>query len=160
MAQRWTPSDGIVSPEMEAAMDTREAQKVVRRLAAAEGFLQLEMPNYALVELDSVTDAGPLEAVAQLFRGEALQAQAQFADAIPLLRKAAELFPAPFNQRALLDLSHCYREQGEVELADRAEADAAPPLGPDGEPLEVRLVVLPIFEVQSGKSQFGRNSGK
>ena len=61
MAQRWTPSDGIVSPEMEAAMDTREAQKVVRRLAAAEGFLQLEMPNYALVELDSVTDAGPLE---------------------------------------------------------------------------------------------------
>jgi Flp pilus assembly protein TadD len=145
---------------MEAAMDTQEANKVVRRLAAAEGYLQLDLPRYALAELDAVTDAGPLEAIAQLFRGEALQAQANFADAIDPLRRAAELFPAPFNQRALMDLSLCYREQGEVALADQAEADAAPPLGPDGKPLEIRLMVLPIFEVQSGKDPFGRRSSQ
>jgi hypothetical protein len=59
-----------------------------------------------------------------------------------------------------MDLSLCYREQGEVALADQAEADAAPPLGPDGKPLEIRLMVLPIFEVQSGKDPFGRRSSQ
>lgn len=141
-------------------METQEANKVVRRLAAAEGYLQLDLPRYALAELDAVTDAGPLEAIAQLFRGEALQAQSNFAEAIGPLRKAAELFPAPFNQRALMDLSHCYREQGEVDLADQAQADAAPPLGPDGKPVEIRLMVLPIFEVQSSKDPFGRRQAK
>lgn len=141
-------------------MDAKEANKIVRRLAAAEGYLQLDLPRYALVELDAVKDAGPLEAIAQLFRGEALQAQAQFADAIGPLRKAAELFPAPFNQRALMDLSLCYREQGEVELADQAQADADPPLGPDGKPVEIRLMVLPIFEVQSGQGAFGRRKSQ
>lgn len=57
-----------------------------------------------------------------------------------------------------MDLSHCYREQGELALADQAQADADPPLGPDGKPLEIRLMVLPIFEVQTGKDSFGRRS--
>ena len=41
-------------------------QIVVRRLAAAEGYLELGLPNYALAELNSVADPGPF----QEFKGE------------------------------------------------------------------------------------------
>ena len=69
-------------------------QLVVRRLAAAEGYLEIGLPAYALAELNRVSEAGPFEPIRQLFRGEALQAQAKFADAIAPLNRAAELFPA------------------------------------------------------------------
>ena len=50
-------------------------QIVVRHLAAAEGYLELGLPGYALAELNTVADAGPFAPIAELFRGEALQAQ-------------------------------------------------------------------------------------
>lgn len=122
-----------------------DAHKIVRRLAAAEGYLELNLPEYALGEMAKINDAGAFEGILHLLRGEALQAQARFDEAIPALNRAAELFPAPFNHRALLGLSHCYREQGEVDLADLAEARATPPDLPPGSKLQ--LVIVPIFQV-------------
>lgn len=119
-------------------------QTIVRRLAAAEGYLELGLPNYALVELNSVLDPGPFAPIAELFRGEALQAQEKYADAIEPLNRAAQMFPAPFNQRALLALSNCYRHDGQTQLAD--ETAAAVEFPPDV-PRDAKLVIAPIFHV-------------
>jgi tetratricopeptide (TPR) repeat protein len=118
-------------------------QRVVRRLAAAEGYLEIGLPAYALAELNRVTEAGPFEPIRELFRGEALQAQNKFADAIGPLNRAAEMFPAPFNQRALVALSKSYRHEGQDRLADEAVAAAMPANLPPGTELPTR--VEPIF---------------
>lgn len=133
-------------------------QRVVRRLAAAEGYLEIGLPTYALSELNRVSEAGPFEPIVQLFRGEALQAQEKFADAIAPLNRAAEMFPAPFNQRALMALSNCYRHEGQDRLADEAVAAATPSDVPPGTNLQV--VVAPIFLIKSpeqGRSNRGNN---
>lgn len=123
------------------------AQLIVRRLAAAEGYLELNMPLYAIDELNRVHDAGPFEPIAQLFRGEALQAQEKYAEAIQPLHVAAQLFPKPFNQRAFMALSNCYRHEGQDQLADEAAAAASSP--PDAGAV-LQLVITPIFEVKAG----------
>jgi len=129
-------------------MTPQDAQKVVKRLAAAEGYLELSMPNQALAMLDGLqpTNEGPFEAIAELFRGEALQAVERFGEAIPAFNRAAQLFPAPFNQRALMGLSRCYREQGQDALAQAAEDAATPPDLPPGS--KFHLVIVPIFQIE------------
>ena|GEM_PF-921972 len=125
---------------------TMDSQRIVKRLAAAEGYLELGMPTYALGELDRVTEAGPFEAISQLLRGEALQAEQRFSEAIPALNRAAELVPAPFNQRALLGLSRCYRAEGQDALAAEAEQAAMPDDLPEGTQA-VQIVITPIFTI-------------
>lgn len=132
-------------------MTPHDAQKVIRKLAAAEGYLELGMSARAIAEVDSAGDSGPFEAIAQLLRGEALQHQNRLEEAIPALNRAAELFPKPFNQRALLGLSVCYRARGETDLADQMVAEASPPNLPEGAVLQ--LVVTPIFHVQTSKKR-------
>jgi tetratricopeptide (TPR) repeat protein len=134
-------------------------QLIVRRLAAAEGYLELQMPAYAMDELNRVADAGPFEPIAQLFRGEALQAQEKYAEAIEPLHQAAQMFPKPFNQRAFMALSNCYRHEGQDQLADEAAAAATPPDMENG-PTALQLVVMPIFQVKmsgSGRISHGHN---
>jgi len=125
-----------------------DSQRVVKRLAAAEGYLELGLPEYALSELDSVQEAGPFEAISQLLRGEALQAEERFTEAIPALNRAAELVPAPFNQRALLGLSRCYRASGQEQLAVEAE-QAALPKDQTAESGTFQIVMTPIFQVET-----------
>lgn len=123
-----------------------ESQRIVKRLAAAEGYLELGLPKYALNELTRVSEAGPFEAISQLLRGEALQADERFAEAIPAFNRAAELVPAPFNQRALLGLSRCYRASGQEALAVEAEQAALPKDAPEGTELK-SIVMVPIFQI-------------
>ncbi len=131
-------------------MTPHESQRVVRRLAAAEGYLELGMAARAIAEIESVKESGPFEAIAELLRGEALQLEARFDEAIPALNRAAELFPKPFNQRALLRLSACYRERGDLALADEAEAAAQTKDGPVS---SVELMETPIFQIQSANKR-------
>ncbi len=130
----------------DTAMTPQDAQRVVRRLAAAEGYLELGMAARAIVEIESVKSSGPFEAIAELLRGEALKSQDRFDEAIPALNRAAELFPEPFNQRALLGLSQCYRQRGDIALADETAAAANTPDQPEGAILD--LLMTPIFQVQ------------
>lgn len=123
-------------------------QLTVRHLAAAEGYLELHLPNYALAELTLVQDAGPFEPIAQLFRGEALQAQEKYAEAIEPLNLAAQMFPKPFNQRAFMALSNCYRHEGQDQLADEAAAAADVPESASGLSA-LQLAVIPIFQVKN-----------
>jgi tetratricopeptide (TPR) repeat protein len=106
----------------------------------------LGLANYALDELNRVSEPGPFEAISQLLRGEALQAEERFSEAIPAFNRAADLVPAPFNQRALLGLSRCYRASGQEALADEAEKAALPKDLPEGVGA-VHIVITPIFEV-------------
>ena len=143
------------TPENETSLNSRMSpQVVVRRLAAAEGYLELGLPSYALVELNSVVDPGEFAPIAELFRGEALQAQEKYADAIEPLNRAAQMFPAPFNQRALLALSNCYRKDGQIQLAD--ETAAAVEMPPDV-PHDAKIVIAPIFHITK---QAGRRSSE
>ena len=144
-----------VNPQIEKSFN---AQQTVRRLAAAEGYLELQMPLYAIAELNRVGDAGPFEPIAQLFRGEALQAQEKYADAIAPLNLAAQMFPTPFNRRAFVALSNCYRHEGQDQLADEAAAAAAA----ESQPGSTKLLImdLPIFQVKSsdgGRTSFEKN---
>lgn len=99
--------------------------KTLRQLAAAEGYLDLGMPQHALDELTEVDESGPLEAPVQLLRGEALKALEKYGEAIAPLQRAAQLIPAPHNKAAWMSLSECFRLRGQIELADVVEAFAS-----------------------------------
>ena len=137
----------MTSIHEESANKPFNPQLIVRRLAAAEGYLELQLPTYALAELNLVDDAGPFEPIAQLFRGEALQAQEKYAEAIQPLNLAAQMFPKPFNQRAFVALSNCYRHEGQDQLADEAAAAATPDAF--AESTAIKLIVMPIFQVKT-----------
>ena len=106
-------------------MPTEISPKAIRQLAAAEGYLDLGMPQHALDELTGVDESGPLEAPVQLLRGEALKALEKYSEAIAPLQRAAQLIPAPHNKAAWMSLSECFRLRGQVELADVVEAFAS-----------------------------------
>ena len=92
--------------------------KTVRRLFAAEGYLELGMPGYALKELAAIEDAAPVEASVEYLTGEAFRQQERYDDAVKSLERAAQLIPAPFNKVVWLSLSDCFRQRGDEELAD------------------------------------------
>lgn len=99
-------------------MQVDTSPRLMRRLAAAEGYLDLEMPEQALRELDAITEPGAWEATVEYLTGEALVAQRKFDEAIPRLKRAAELIPAPHGQEIWESLSDCYQARGDAELAE------------------------------------------
>ena len=117
------------------------ASKTVRRLMAADGYLQLGLPAAALKELDGVTDAGPLASARDYLVGQALMADDRHEDALEPLSRAAETIPAPWNRAAYESLSECFRATGQQELADVTDffgEDDGVPAGfdPDAVPAE------------------------
>ena len=92
--------------------------KAVRRLMAADGYLQLGLPAAALAELDRVENAGPLESARDYLAGQALMADDRHEDALGPLQRAAEAIPAPWNRAAYECLSECFRATGHDELAE------------------------------------------
>ena len=100
--------------------------RTIKRLVAAEGYLELNLPKNALEELEGIEDAGPLEAPRQFMMGQALKAQNRFEEAIRSLETAARRMPSPVRRIAWKALSECYRECGNDQLADLAETLAGP----------------------------------
>lgn len=98
-------------------MQNRLSPNIMRRLTAAEGYLELAMPAYALEELESIEDGGPYQAVVDYMKGEALKSQERYSDAIASLRRAVQTMPAPHNQRVLRSLNECL-ELGEIKETD------------------------------------------
>jgi tetratricopeptide (TPR) repeat protein len=98
--------------------------KTVKRLFAAEGYLELGMPQYALEELAAIEDATPVEASVEYLTGEAFRQQERYDDAVKSLERAAQLIPAPFNKVVWLSLSDCFRKRGDDELADIVDSIA------------------------------------
>ena len=95
--------------------------RVIRKLTAADGYLELGMPGHAIVELEAIDRAGPLQPAVEFMTGLALKDQHRYEDAIEPLQKAAVEIPAPHNRDAWLSLGECYRMTGLPELAAVAE---------------------------------------
>lgn len=104
-------------------------KKTVRSLFAAEGFLELQLPERAIEALNRIEEAGELAPYASYLRGQALRNLERFDEAIDALQEAAETIPAPFNRQVWGDLSDCFRQEGLQELADVAEMFAEDPWG-------------------------------
>lgn len=105
------------------------AKKTVKGLSAAEGYLELGLPQRALGELDRIADPGALLPYCQYLRGQALKQLDRYEEAIEVLQDAARTMPAPVNRKVWEDLSQCFRHQGLDELADVADAFADDPIG-------------------------------
>lgn len=115
--------------------------KAARRLQAAEGYLQLGLPDYALDELSHVEAGGPFEAMREGLTGEALKAARRFDEAIPHLRQAIGLIPGPLSCPVWISLSECYAAAGDTESSDACLA-AAEKLVDSGKQVERQLAKL------------------
>lgn len=115
-------------------MNANVSSKTIRRLQAAEGYLELNMPKNAWDELESIEEPGPLEAVVEFFKGEALKRLKRYDEAVVPLKRAAELVPAPHNLKVWLSLSECFRQGGKEELAEMAEIVARTQTAAIGQP--------------------------
>ncbi|HEX4070434.1 MAG TPA: hypothetical protein VHX68_04675 [Planctomycetaceae bacterium] len=102
-------------------MDVNLVSKTIRRLQAAEGYLELNLPQRARAELKAIEDQGPFEAAVALLEGEALKIEERYDEALVPLKRAATMIPAPLNKRAWRSLSECYRNSGRQELAEIAD---------------------------------------
>ncbi len=114
--------------------------RAVRRLEAAEGYLELQLPARALEELAAIEEPGPFEASISLLQGEALKGQERYDDAIAALQKAAQMIPAPHNRRAWKSLGECYRLDGREELAQLVDTFASAPEMPP-------RVIAPVINI-------------
>jgi predicted Zn-dependent protease len=101
--------------------------RTVRRLTAAQGFLELGMPEHALEELEAITEGGPFQPVVELLTGQSLKEQKRYEDAIEPLQRAAVSIPAPHNRDAWMSLGECFRHGGREELAEVVEMFADTP---------------------------------
>ncbi|MFQ5731877.1 MAG: hypothetical protein ACE5KM_07975 [Planctomycetaceae bacterium] len=102
-------------------MTDRSIAGALRRLTAAEGYLELDLPDYALDELDGIGDPGPYSGVADWLRGEAHKTKQEFNAAIESLQRAVRDIPAPHNRAAMESLTICFRSTGQDDLADIVE---------------------------------------
>ncbi|QDT90598.1 tetratricopeptide repeat protein [Gimesia algae] len=98
--------------------------KVIHKIMAAEGYLELGMPIQALDALAALEDAGPLEAMRLFLTGEAYLRQERYQEAIEPLHQAARLFPVMESRKAWNALSECFRLGGYQELAEVASMTA------------------------------------
>lgn len=98
--------------------------KVIHKIMAAEGYLELGMPIQALEALNAIEDAGLLEAMRLFLIGEAFLRQDKYQDAIEPLHQAARLFPVVESRKAWRSLSECFRLGGYEELAEVASLTA------------------------------------
>jgi Flp pilus assembly protein TadD len=121
--------------EKETTMRTQVTPKTIRRLVAADGYMELGMPQRAVVELNKITNAGPLEGPRHLLLGLAQKRSGHPEAAIPHLENAARLMPAPVRRFAWSELAACYRHVGSDEMADLAETLG----GPKGFELRIAL---------------------
>ncbi|MHC4878158.1 MAG: hypothetical protein ACYTGL_17015 [Planctomycetota bacterium] len=106
-------------------MAARPASSVIRRLTSAEGYLELNLPELALAELERITDAGPFAIPVMWMTAEALKALGRFDEAIAPLRHVARSVPKPLRRQAWESLSECLKNAGRPEAADDALATSA-----------------------------------
>ena len=114
--------------------------KTIRRMVAADGYLELNLPGLAVEELQKVDHAGPLEGPRQLLLGLARKRSGDSEGAIRHLEQAARTMPKPARRFAWSELVSCYRCTGSEDMAELADS-----LGGDRE-YELRIA-LPNAEL-------------
>jgi predicted Zn-dependent protease len=94
--------------------------RTLRRLLAADGYLEFNLPGRAITELQKTGEAGPLEGPRQLLWGVALNQNSQPEAAIKHLEKAARLLPPSARCCAWKELESAYLQVGSHDLAELA----------------------------------------
>lgn len=105
-------------------IDDTHLALVTRRLREATGFMELDLPQYAVDRLEGLDAPGALSAQIELVRGEAFRRLQRYFDAAKSLKRAAAKFPAPYDRSAMLALSACYHQAGDHARAADALASA------------------------------------
>lgn len=103
-------------------MRSQITPKTIRRMVTADGYMALNMPKRAIIELDKIENAGPLEGPRRLLLGLALKRNGEAESAITHLEKAARMMPSPARRFAWSELATCYRCCGSHEMADLADS--------------------------------------
>jgi tetratricopeptide (TPR) repeat protein len=85
---------------------------------AAEGYLELGMPQHALDTLARLGDPAGFDGHGLYLRGEALRAMERYREALLPLTQAARL--APENLHVWFALGWCYKRTGQIDLAIRS----------------------------------------
>jgi tetratricopeptide (TPR) repeat protein len=102
-----------------------------KHLDAAEGFLELALPQHALIRLEVAEREGPRTSDFYYLQGETLRQLNRCEEALAALTRAADI--APSSLRVWLALGACHRRLGRLDRAieslERAsEVDEASPV--------------------------------
>jgi hypothetical protein len=97
-------------------MIINQQKHAVFHLRTAEGFMDLDLPQFALEELDTISEPGEFQIPVLWMIAEALKAQGRFEDAVAPLQHIARTLPAPINEEARKSLSECLEKAGRGSL--------------------------------------------
>lgn len=89
-----------------------------RLLEAAEGYLELEMPKYALQQINAIDDPDECGFAVFQLRGEALRQQEDYPAALKAFRRA--LMEKPKNVDVLMGMAWCFKRTGQLQRAINA----------------------------------------
>ena len=96
----------------------------VRKLTAAEGYLELDLPAMALESLQQIEEPGPLVVPCLYLAGESLKRLERYDEAIAPLRHAACSLPRPLREIAWRSLAECLKKSGRDASAQQSRATA------------------------------------
>ena len=100
------------------------ADRIVRKLAEAEGYLELDMPLRALEILEARSDWATMKFEASILTGEALRALGKYREALAPLEIAASLKPGDLV--VAMALGWCYKRTQRLAQAIDALERALP----------------------------------
>lgn len=125
----------------EIAMVAKSDHRTVRKLTAAEGYLELGLPRLALEELAAIGDPGEYQMPVLWMTGEALKANGQFDEAVAPLKFVAESVAGPMSVRAWQSLSDCLEKSGRKKRSVQTPAIRNGQLSETGQPGRVNLEI-------------------
>ncbi|MEX0726829.1 MAG: hypothetical protein WEB58_03715 [Planctomycetaceae bacterium] len=124
--------------------------QVFRHLQAAEGFLELGLPDNAAQELIEVPDAGSMEGIRHLLWGRTLKSQEFYPAAIDALLEALKFHPFQFSADLWRTISECYEQTGQETAAKQASEQA--------EKVSDMKEIVAIFSCSPPRMSEGRQS--
>jgi Flp pilus assembly protein TadD len=101
-----------------AVMAINKRRRRSRLLEAARGYLELDMPRYALKQIDAIDDPEQCAFDAFRLRGEALRQQEEYVGAVKAFRRA--LVENPNSIDVLLGLAWCFKRTDQLQRAINA----------------------------------------
>lgn len=106
---------GIVLPHFGFAMTFNPDKIRARQLRAAEGFLELDMPDHALRELNRIADVGDERFPISLMRGEAFRVKQEHRLALDAFRQAH--LEKPTDLSAMFGMAWCLKRIDQLPQA-------------------------------------------
>lgn len=108
-------ADRVRYRKSEGAMSENSNHKRHRRLRAAQGYLELEMPTAALEQLDAIAEPHDAALTVHCLRGEALRQKSDWDAALKAYQKA--ILDSPRNVAVLMAMAWCFKRTGDLPRA-------------------------------------------